>query len=91
MLNEGLSALIETTIRLCHYGRAGLFYLLKGSESIFWNNTITIKQGFIWMFIRENHFSNAKLEEEYLRGLNLAMSFGKELDLLLENCKTHDP
>lgn len=42
-------------------------------------------------YMRCNHFSNAKLEEEYLRGLNLAMSFGKELDLLLENCKTHDP
>ena len=39
-------------------------------------------------YMRCNHFSNEKLEEEYLRGFNLAMTLGKELDMLLE--KTND-
>ncbi len=39
-------------------------------------------------YMRCNHFSNEKLEEEYLRGFNLAMTLSKELDMLLE--KTND-
>ena len=64
-------------------GRNELFDYMHALRIV--SNVLSMYLFRVLEYMRCNHFSNTKLEEEYLYGLNLTMAFSNELNLLLKS------